>query len=156
MEKNEELSVSVADNVDAEVVEAVEDWQAWEEDISSSALDGLKDDGSSIRKRKGHYSNDSRTTKWRRRVEAANVDDNKQLTHPQEELLLINESMEALHEQIKPVMNKKREGSSLDSYNVFRLISVFRYFENCLEGLKKGEASQKIAESLWPDNSRNY
>ena len=59
-----------------------------------------------------------------------------------------------MRSRVKPVTNKKEEGTSVEAYNGFRLLSFLIYFENRLHGLKIGEASEKIAKTLWPQNSK--
>ena len=109
-----------------EVTENVEDWETLDDETNMTVLSRLKDCASSGEKRKIHYTKDSRTTKWRRKVESSKVDPKStlfnfgitiinndgqeqegeeessgdKLTHPQRELLKISDCIELLREQL--------------------------------------------------------
>ena len=157
------MKENVPEVISEEVIEINEDWETLGGEMDMSALSRLTDSVSSGEKRKIHYTKDSRTTKWRRKVESSKVDpkstlfnfgitvvnsdtqeqneDDEQdaedrLTHPKRELIKISNCIELLREQVKPEMNQRMEGSSVGSYNQCRLYSVLLYFELCLEGMK--------------------
>jgi len=143
--------------------------------------DVLLDDGSHINPmNKGHYLKTSRTTNWRRAEERKKVDKRatlenfgftssgsveanvlseapvREIAHTEQELLDIRMNLDLINVFAKPVMNMQSEGSSVESYNFARYLSVKYYFELRLGGYKKGEASQFAASLFWPNNSKSF
>lgn len=173
-----------ADNLETDNVATVgADWEVWEEDttelITSLTVNDILTDTAKHGKKR-HYQKDSRTTKWRKNAQNKKVDPKQKLFNfgftkssaegkeevyrsqddglscNQKELFLINRSYETIVELTTPEMNKKKEHSSVESYNWARYISLKFYFNKRLEGLKKVIAAEKTAEFLWPNNSKSY
>ncbi|KAI8337866.1 hypothetical protein BD560DRAFT_440166 [Blakeslea trispora] len=121
--KRDEISVETS------TVDNVEDCQLWKTTVSTSCLDRLRDNNSSISVEIG----------WRKTKEAQKVDPRAtlfnfgitleekplpvaevEMSASQKELVLIEKSLDSIKKINKPVMNKKNDGSSLESYNFFR------------------------------------
>jgi hypothetical protein len=53
-------------------------------------------------------------------------------------------------------MNKRIEGSTAETCNQVRYLSIQLYFKKRLEGSKKREASEEAARFFWPNSSKQY
>ncbi|KAI8095981.1 hypothetical protein BDF21DRAFT_18872 [Thamnidium elegans] len=146
------------------------------QNLDKSVAETLKDT-SKKSNRSLVYKGTSKTTAWRNLKQADAVDDRQKLTcfgfttsssapspitheikysRSEIELIKIRSMFAKLEEFTKVVMNSKREGSNVDSYNYVRYLSISHYFSKRLEGKKVGEASFAAAEVFWKKNNKFY
>lgn len=120
------------------------------------------------------YKGTSKTTAWRNLKPAEAVDDRQKLTcfgfttfsfaanpvteeiveysRSETELINIGSMLPKLEEFTKAVVNVKRDGSKVDSYNYLCYLSISHYFFKGLEGKNVGKASLAAAEAFWKNN----
>lgn len=76
-------------------------------------------------------------------------DNDQQLNRNEKELAIIQFRFDKLDQQVRSLMNSSSKVGKLNAYEAFRLLSIHKYFVYRLEGLKKMEASLRVAKEKW-------
>lgn len=78
------------------------------------------------------------------------------MSEKQLEILKINECFDSILKYTTPLMNQQTEGSTVNSYQYARYLSIQLYFTKRLDGLNKSESSLHAAKFYWLNNSQSF